>query len=69
MVKRPKTSPFHGGNPGSSPGGVTKTAGSTEFGAACCFAIIRIGEPAGFARGVAEALTRVTSGVCQIPGG
>ena len=24
MVKRPKTSPFHGGNPGSSPGGVTK---------------------------------------------
>ena len=24
MVKRSKTSPFHGGNPGSSPGGVTK---------------------------------------------
>ncbi len=24
MVKRPKTSPFHGGNPGSNPGGVTK---------------------------------------------
>lgn len=30
MVKRPKTSPFHGGNPGSSPGGVTKMQVSTS---------------------------------------
>ncbi len=36
MVKRPKTSPFHGGNPGSSPGGVTKMQVSTNV-LACIF--------------------------------
>ena len=37
MVKRSKTSPFHGGNPGSSPGGVT-TAKRAELYAPpfCC---------------------------------
>ena len=36
MVKRPKTSPFHGGNPGSSPGGVTKMQVSANV-LACIF--------------------------------
>jgi hypothetical protein len=34
MVKRPKTPPFHGGNPGSNPGGVTKTKKKQPEGAA-----------------------------------
>ena len=51
MVKRSKTSPFHGGNSGSSPDGVTKIKRGTNFGAAFYFAILRIGEPEGFARG------------------
>lgn len=31
MVKRPKTSPFHGGNSGSNPDGVTKDGGLKVF--------------------------------------
>ena len=46
MVKRPKTPPFHGGNPGSNPGGVTtKSLSKAAAGLPGSFYMQVIGRP------------------------